>query len=115
MAMVMGAMGGGSSGGSSQSVPSAEGGWDIPAGATGMMKYHEREMMLPAQHADTIRRLGETGGGGGGDTHMHVHTQSTKDFETFLKKNSKVLGPAVRRQARNFAPTSISSSLGKVY
>ncbi len=48
-------------------VMSASGGYDIPAGVNPMTQLHSREMVLPAEHADTIRRLGgEAGGGGGG-------------------------------------------------
>lgn len=38
---------------------SAEGGFDIPAGINPIVQTHAREMILPAQHADTIRSLGE--------------------------------------------------------
>lgn len=47
------------------SVLSAAGGMDIPAGVNPLTQLHEREMVLPAQHADTIRRLGAEGGEGG--------------------------------------------------
>jgi lambda family phage tail tape measure protein len=49
------------------SVASAAGGFDIPAGINPLTQLHEREMVLPAQHADTIRRLGKAAGSGGGD------------------------------------------------
>lgn len=48
MAMVMSAKG---------NIKSARGGMDIPAGVNPLTQLHEREMVLPAQHADTIRRL----------------------------------------------------------
>lgn len=38
-------------------IASAEGGYDIPAGVNPMTQLHEKEMVLPAQHADTIRVL----------------------------------------------------------
>lgn len=44
------------------SVMSAEGGYDIPGGVNPMTQLHEREMVLPSQHADVIRALGENGG-----------------------------------------------------
>jgi lambda family phage tail tape measure protein len=47
------------------SVLSAEGGMDIPAGINPLTQLHEKEMVLPAQHADTIRRLGQSAGGAG--------------------------------------------------
>lgn len=46
---------------------SAEGGWDIPAGTSGLMRYHEREMMLPTKHADVIRGIADSGGTAGGN------------------------------------------------
>jgi hypothetical protein len=41
---------------------SAEGGYDIPAGINPMVQTHQREMILPAEHADTIRSLKGSGG-----------------------------------------------------
>lgn len=41
---------------------SAEGGYDIPAGVNPVVQTHQREMILPAEHADTIRNLGKGGG-----------------------------------------------------
>lgn len=46
-------------------IKSARGGYDIPAGINPVTQLHEEEMVLPAEHANTIRRLGEEGGGGG--------------------------------------------------
>ncbi|MDR3414217.1 MAG: hypothetical protein P4L87_25195 [Formivibrio sp.] len=96
MAMVLGAKG---------SIKSASGGFDIPAGVNPVTQLHQEEMVLPAQYANVIRGMAGDGGSGGGDVHMHVHTQSTKDFETFLTQNSHVLAPAIRRLGRNFSPT----------
>lgn len=68
-ALVMGLVGGG--GGSKTSttttrIPSAAGGWDIPAGINPLTQLHENEMVLPAEHAQTIRDM--AGQGSGGDT-----------------------------------------------
>jgi len=38
---------------------SAEGGYDIPAGVDPILQAHAREMVLPEEHADTIRGLGD--------------------------------------------------------
>lgn len=68
MAAVMGLMGGG--GGSQTTttttrIPSAAGGWDIPAGINPLTQLHENEMVLPAEHAQTIREMaGQSGGDG---------------------------------------------------
>lgn len=45
-------------------VASAEGGYDIPAGVNPMTQLHEKEMVLPAKHADVIRDMADGGGGG---------------------------------------------------
>lgn len=69
MAAVMGLMGGGGGGGATTTttrIPSAAGGWDIPAGINPLTQLHENEMVLPAEHAQTIRDM--AGQGGGGDT-----------------------------------------------
>ncbi|MDP5209992.1 tape measure protein [Microbulbifer sp. 2205BS26-8] len=44
-------------------IKSARAGYDIPAGINPLTQLHEQEMVLPAQHANTIRRLGEEEGG----------------------------------------------------
>lgn len=48
---------------------SAEGGYDIPSGVNPVVQTHQREMILPEEHADTIRSLG--GKGKGGVVHIH--------------------------------------------
>lgn len=63
MAAVMGAVMG-----TQSKVPSAARGWDIPAGINPMTQLHEQEMVLPAEHANTIRALTAGGGGGGART-----------------------------------------------
>jgi len=90
--------------GYASSIPSAEGGWDIPAGATGLMRYHEREMMLPAKHADTIRELGEKGVSGGG-VNVTIHAMDASSVRDFFRKNSHTLAPGLRQMARNFTPS----------
>jgi hypothetical protein len=87
---------------------SAAGGFDIPGTLNPITQLHASEMVLPAKHADVIRGLADQGqgtGASGGDIHMHVHTQSTQDFQDFLSQNSHVLAPALRRLGRNFSPT----------
>lgn len=48
---------------------SAEGGYDIPGGVNPVVQTHQREMILPEEHADTIRSLSK--GGRGGTIHIH--------------------------------------------
>lgn len=91
MAAVMGLMGGGGGGGSTTTtthIPSAAGGWDIPAGINPLTQLHENEMVLPAEHAQTIRDM--AGQGGGGDT-IVINTTGgdfihKKDLAKLLKK-----------------------------
>lgn len=40
-------------------VKSARGGYDIPSGVNPMTQLHEEEMVLPKQHANTVRALGD--------------------------------------------------------
>ena len=85
-------------------LPSAEGGWDIPSGATGLMRFHEREMMLPAKQADAIRNMAENGGGGG-PVNFHVHAIDSAGIERLFRDNGHIMAKELRRQARNFSPT----------
>lgn len=80
MAAVMGLMGGG--GGSQTTttttrIPSAAGGWDIPAGINPLTQLHENEMVLPAEHAQTIR---EMAGQSGGDDSTIIINSTGGDF-----------------------------------
>jgi lambda family phage tail tape measure protein len=80
------------------SVASASGGYDIPAGVNPLTQLHQREMVLPAQHADTIRRLGKEGGsGGGGSGPVHVTYSPTIqiDGSTDMGRNQKMIREAV--------------------
>jgi hypothetical protein len=50
--------------GMSSNVPSAAGGYDIPAGVNPLTQLHEKEMVLPAKYADVVRGMADGGGGG---------------------------------------------------
>ena len=81
----------------------AVGAWNIPYDA--MTKVHKGETILNATDSENFRAARQGGAtGGGGDVHMHVHTQSTQDFASFLSQNSHVLAPALRRLGRNISP-----------
>lgn len=101
MAMVMGAK---------SSIPSARGGWDIPAGVNPMTQLHEREMVLPAAQADVVR--GMAGGGGSDGVHLHVHGGliDAKGFQTWITANSHTLAPALRDIHRNFGMKSVTDT-----
>lgn len=61
---------------------SASGGFDIPAGVNPVTQLHEREMVLPAQYADTIRSMSGKGGTGDGGVHVTVVNQSSQPVDT---------------------------------
>ena len=98
MAAVMGLMGGGGGGGSTTTttrIPSAAGGWDIPAGINPLTQLHENEMVLPAEHAQTIRDM--AGQGGGGDTIVinttggdFIHKKDLAKLLRQLKRDFKI-------------------------
>lgn len=97
MAAVMGLMGGG--GGSQTTttttrIPSAAGGWDIPAGINPLTQLHENEMVLPAEHAQTIR---EMAGQSGGDDSTIIINSTGGDF---IHKND--LAKLLKQMKRDF-------------
>nr|DAS48253.1 MAG TPA: Tail tape measure [Caudoviricetes sp.] len=79
MGAVMGLMGGGGSSTTTTTtrIPSAAGGWDIPAGINPLTQLHENEMVLPAEHAQTIR---EMAGQSGGDNSTIIINTTGGDF-----------------------------------
>lgn len=95
---LLGGMGGGGGGGSTTTttrIPSAAGGWDIPAGINPLTQLHENEMVLPAEHAQTIRDM--AGQGGGGDTIVinttggdFIHKKDLAKLLRQLKRDFKI-------------------------
>ena len=99
MAAVYGLMSGMGGGGSSTSttttrIPSAAGGWDIPAGINPLTQLHENEMVLPAEHAQTIR---EMAGQSGGDDSTIIINLTGGDFI-----HKKDLAKLLKRMRRDF-------------
>ena len=100
MAAVYGLMSGMGGGGSSTSttttrIPSAAGGWDIPAGINPLTQLHENEMVLPAEHAQTIREMAGQQGGGSDSTIIINLTGGD-----FIHKND--LAKLLRQMKRDF-------------
>ena len=96
-ALVMGLVGGG--GGSKTTttttrIPSAAGGWDIPAGINPLTQLHENEMVLPAEHAQTIR---EMAGQSGGDNSTIIINTTGGDFV-----HKKDIAKLLRQMNRDF-------------
>lgn len=54
---------------------SAEGGYDIPSGHNPVVQTHQREMILPEEHADTIRGLSRSKG-----STVHIHGGKNAQF-----------------------------------
>ncbi len=54
-------------------MPSAAGGFDIPAGTNPVTQLHEQEMVLPAQYADVIRKMATGGGAAAGGNNVQVN------------------------------------------
>ena len=86
---------------------SARNGYDIPAGLNPITQLHEKEMVLPAEHADTIRALRDRGARGGDAAPQPVIIQAldARSVRDYLKANSHALAPALRRLGRNASPT----------
>lgn len=79
---------------------SAAGGYDIPPGVNPVTQLHAREMVLPAEHADTIRGMAE---GGGGGTTVNYHDYSGRLTAADIERNASVITRVLKGQARNFA------------
>lgn len=96
---------GGGGGGSSTSVsrtevPSAAGGFDIPAGLNPLTQLHEREMVLPAEHADAIRGMA---GGGIPPISISISALDGASVKKVLMDNKGALAQALRSAARDFS------------
>lgn len=79
-------------------------GFDIPSGMNPVTQLHQKEMVLPAQYADVIRKLAdgnsEFTNGSSGDT-FHIHTMDASGVREFLMKNHRAVGDAVRHHVRS--------------
>ena len=94
-------------------VASAQGGYDIPAGVNPVTQLHEEEMVLPKQHANTIRALGKNltsdggmGGGGGSSAqtfnNFTIQAWDSKDVRRFMEKHGRELAGGLKGYNRNF-------------
>ena len=100
-------------GGLAGKIKSARGGYDIPAGVNPMTQLHEEEMVLPKQHANTIRALGKSltsdggiGGGGGSSAqtfnNFTIQAWDSKDVRRFMEKHGRELASGLKGHRRNF-------------
>lgn len=87
---------------------SAARGYDIPKGLNPLVQTHEEEMILPSEHANTIRSLaelarsGNLGGDGGSSNVVNYHDHSGKLSDKEIKEKAHVIAREMSRMARNF-------------
>lgn len=90
--------------------PTAERGYDIPAGINPMVQTHAREMVLPAPLADVIRGQARDGGGRGGrampNVSVSVTSPDARSFRDFVHQPEiqAALASAIGRAWRRGAP-----------
>lgn len=95
-------------------IKSARGGYDIPSGVNPVTQLHEEEMVLPSQHANTIREIGKAmrsgasfgaaaaAEGGGAGPSIHISAVDAKSIERLLKKNGRAVANGLNSYARGF-------------
>lgn len=91
-----------------QSFAVAEHGYDVPAGINPMTQLHAREMVLPANLADTVRGMAAAGGGGREEHHTytgdlnvsHADLRQLIGNRTAQRQLTKELSKAYRRGVR---------------
>lgn len=82
-------------------IPAAAKGFDIPAGLNPITQLHEKEMVLPAQQADVIRDMADSGGSGG-RVELHVHATDAQSVKRLFENNGAILADVLKKQQRNF-------------
>ena len=83
-------------------VMSAEGGYDIPSGVNPMTQLHEKEMVLPAKHADVIRGMADGGAGSaGGNTAVTIQAHPMPGNYFIVHRDELVA--AIKSAKRDFA------------
>ncbi|TPV24244.1 hypothetical protein FJV20_12210 [Acinetobacter baumannii] len=95
-------------------IKSARGGYDIPSGVNPITQLHEDEMVLPAQHANTIRELGKSTfnsgmsddsditGQGGENAVFNIQAWDTRDIKRFMKKHGREVAGGLKGYRRGF-------------
>ena len=71
---------------------SAEGGYDIPAGINPVVQTHQKEMILPQEHADTIRGLKNAGAGDGMKSAIATRKEARGNANRIVKEIRKSTG-----------------------
>ncbi|OID25961.1 hypothetical protein [Acinetobacter pittii] len=95
-------------------IKSARGGYDIPSGVNPITQLHEDEMVLPAQHANTIRELGKSTfnsgmsddsditGQGGENAVFNIQAWDSRDIKRFMKKHGREVAGGLKGYRRSF-------------
>ncbi|WP_119689285.1 transglycosylase SLT domain-containing protein [Acinetobacter nosocomialis] len=95
-------------------IKSARGGYDIPSGVNPITQLHEDEMVLPAQHANTIRELGKSTfnsgmsddsditGQGGENAVLNIQAWDSRDIKRFMKKHGREVAGGLKGYRRSF-------------
>lgn len=65
----------------------ASGGYDIPSGVNPLTQLHQKEMVLPAEHADVIRSLSGSGVRGGGGENITIINQTTGRIDNVVSQS----------------------------
>ena len=95
-------------GGMTSKLPSARGGWHVPAGMNPLTQLHEKEMVLPAKHAAVIDNLANSGGATGtAATHhysvpVNYYDNSGKLTPEDINRNSRHIARALEKELRKF-------------
>ena len=94
-------------------IPSAAGGWEIPAGLNPIAQLHEQEMVLPRTLSNRIRNMTDqdanngTTSASGGDTHTHIHLNvsalDAQSVNRLFSNNSGGIATAVQKAVRQNA------------
>jgi hypothetical protein len=80
-------------------VPAGFNGFDVPQGVNPLTQLHQREMVLPAGLADTVR-AGGIGGGGGHTFNISVSAIDAKGVSRLFNSSGGALVQTLMRQIR---------------
>jgi hypothetical protein len=83
-------------------ISSAEGGFDIPANVNPVTQLHEKEMVLPAKHADVIRHLADSNFAQAGASQQPLVLQGASAGDFFIA-HKRELARVMQSMNRNFA------------
>ena len=86
----------------------AAGGYDIPAGVNPLTQLHQKEMVLPAEHAETIRSLSGSGMRGNGGENITIINQTSGRIDSVT---SQRIAPGERQLIIQEAKEAVASDL----